>query len=223
MPEHCEQLGHRPFLRSGRPIDVVGGHGVEGLDDGDHPRPRGMSKPQRESRSGCRRTRPARFRRSPASARELQLRRRISKPILRERVITAASFASNAARFQQDVVRRADHADIVQQRGDFDGVALGIGQIQLCGPRRAVSATRKACPAVAGVLALQRRKQTGRHAQAGLHQLVVDRLAEHRGQRVTGRRYRLQLPQQTVKFRQPTIGQRRSRDDFGGNDIGRRQ
>ncbi len=36
-----EQLGDRPLLRSGRAVDVVGDHRVEGLDDGDHPRPAG--------------------------------------------------------------------------------------------------------------------------------------------------------------------------------------
>ena len=75
-----------------------------------------------------------------------------------------------------------------------------------------VSATRKACPADRRVLALQRREQAGGHAQPDLHELVVDRLAEHRRQRVVGGRDRLQLPQQGVEFRHPAIGRRRGRD-----------
>ena len=38
---------------------------------------------------------------------------------------------------QQDVVRHADDADVVQQGGDLDGVAVGLRQVQLHGPSRA--------------------------------------------------------------------------------------
>ena len=105
---------------------------------------------------------------------DVQLWRRISRLIFRERAMTAASSQSRLPGFKQDAVGHADHADVVQQRGHFDGVALRFAQAQLPRPGRTGQRHAQRMAGGGRVLALQRGEQAAGDPQPHLHQLVVD-------------------------------------------------
>ena len=143
-----EQLGHRPLLRLGRPVDVVRGHGVEGLDNGDHSCAQGnLPAVEQWSRNGFRvfafvilstAVVPSRnvlddLEHLGRGATALQnLQAHPPRAAHQGRLVRV-----ERRRLQQDAVRRADHADVVQQGGDFDRVALRFGQVHLQCPSRA--------------------------------------------------------------------------------------
>ena len=98
------------------------------------------------------------------------------------------------SRLQQNLIGRADDADVVQQRGDFNGLAIGFGQSQLHRPARTTQCHPQRMSGRRRILALQRGEQAGRNPQPALYESVVDGLAKQRRQRLAGGRHRLQFP-----------------------------
>ena len=140
VPEHSYNSVIARSCDTGRAVDVIRGHRVERFNDGDHPRTQrnmGHFGPGRGGDLRC--CRPMRIVpffcsavvpgwhvfhdlqnlfRGATAAQDFQTH--LATRSHRRRFVIV-----QRRRFQQNAVRRADHADVVQQRRNLDGIALG--------------------------------------------------------------------------------------------------
>ena len=109
----------------------------------------------------------------------------------RDCVISRRLVAVQRPGLQEDVIGHADDADVVEQGGDFQQIAVFPRHVHLLRPRRAGQRDAESMPGRRRVLALQRREEAAGDAQpkagqAHFRRLVVRpfRLAMTRGKRL---------------------------------------
>ena len=118
-------------------------------------------------------------------------------------------------RLEQDVIRYADHADVVQQGGDFQQIALALLQAQLPRPRRTGQGDAEAVSRRGGVLALQGGEQAAHHSQPQPDQPRFGRLAGERRRLPAGSRHILQFFQERSQLGDPMLHGHRRRHARG--------
>ena len=102
--------------------------------------------------------------------------------------------AVQPGRLQEHVIRRADDAHVVQQRGDFQLLALRLVEVQPRRPGRAGQSHAHRVRGGSGVLALQGGEETAGDAQPPLCQPVVGAFFGRGGERWRRRTGRFPTP-----------------------------
>ncbi len=191
---------HRRTARAGRAPggsraeDLIDGHGVEGLDNGEHASPERDLVP-RKGIAVARAIEPG------ADVFDDRQNGGFGAGVAKDldghaaRLLEGRDFVTvQGARLEEDLVRHADHAHVVQQGGYLERVALRNVQTALFRPGGAVQGDAQGMAGRAGIAKSQRGEQAAGDAQTHEGQVVVDLAADHWGEYPAGSGCLLQFP-----------------------------
>jgi Amt family ammonium transporter len=167
-----KQFSDGPFTRQRAAINLIAGHRIESIDDGENagaerelfaaevvafataiePGAGVMDNIEHRRRGG-------------AVAKNLDANPAV---IFDNQVFVASQFA----RLEQDAIGHADLADVVQKRSKFDFIAQLIGQLQQRGPGRATHGHAQRVSCRRGMFGAECGKQTTSQTQTNLNELI---------------------------------------------------